>query len=1129
MWNIYYHLYLDEETARVLQTHLVRLLAASSSLQTWKESEFGEKFRFVTVSTLPSVRRLWHACAESLGKEDQDQCRADFDAALEYAKNEKDSGLGGLNFEGGGARGAAPIGIQGLANEGVKIALDSWWETGTYDPVPANTDIPNPLFAAWHSGLHYAGNPILSYHLTTAKAHLTENSPLGSESGSEDPSSFAIIAAAQAQFAKWSQAFTEMASGNMTLRYIAANSLSLCQTLQHHLGTGQPSGHFYRRQLTMERLELDPDEYGTNSNAPKQFDVIDTSILSEFLGTLNIIVSSSPLLKPVPWATLYTRTVDWGMDWRTEKKQTLFEELLFGPIRTVATLLGISPVEYWTNATAVLSVAEHLHDGVKPAVQWRLAWKFHEHWSGQTGQMLRLKVKDDIFVNLIQKVYRAMFAMEDLRGVFTLSQERSRNMMRKFGYPAYHRGSLVAFVRRLLQTVDVPEEVVCQMFLAETIEDSTSMLGYKFKPSFYMEMCRQGLYTLQQSIQRGPDAPLFSRWSEIPEAVAVTIAIPEASWKKVVNAALDVPIIFAVEAGIRGVQDGVQTWQDSIYSDVQVTFGTASTVGNRQGEELTVFVAEDRAAWSGDSDLIATFSVSAETLQMDTKHTKVGLYLHDTPMLAAPLTKKLPELGTPMRPEPMIIYETNLEDNDRVYITKNQPGQEGFPLYNNLAPTATQDTTGDHKSSFTADIDFSGVLNTITGRLDILSPDGQRLLADKAAVDVRKISPFTFEIVLGQREAVYPLCFPVPVVKDGSKTKVARASGYVEVTAPVAEPASSQTLDDFIFPSTLAKTGSSSGDGLTIPVPLNIPHVNLDNLPVLDISDKKRLGFLTTLTSRMFSTRERKLRDQADDTGLAPSARMNFKESLFTMFMLASGLQGGQTGLFAIHHPEKGGIHMLLFVSAIRLDGANTSVALDAAVIPFTVDIIRGGRLEAFLLILRELECCTITVDDEELVLWKKVLPALAERCRTWTHAEGCEYARPGAAVPLSTEPGEQVLCSCGAGKLPEGFIGLPEWDVASQFATRIAISPVYAMPFVEDVIDPSMDEGMSKLGLGVQGDETLRCRNCGDVEAKGGGALKKCMRCLKVRYCSAECQKKDWKKHRMECSEAEEKWGPKP
>lgn len=1098
-------------------------MAASTSLKEWRGSEFGETFRFVTTSTLSNVRHIWRSYAESLGNEGRAQCQADFKTALKHSKKYENVTFDNLSIENAGARAAAPVGIQGLAREEIKAALDSWWERGTYGQVPANTNVPNPLFAAAlseHSVLHYGGNPILSYHLATADAQFTESSSVQSDNGSDSPGSLAIVAAAQAQFAEWSQEFIGIASGNVTLRFVAANSLSLCHTLQHNIATGQLSGHFYRRQLSMERLELDADDYGPQSKTPKQFDVIDTSSLSDYLGTLNIITSSSPLLKSTPWATLYTRTVDR----KTEGEKAKFDELLCGPARTIVTLLRISPVEYWTNATAVSSVDEYVLDSQTPVVVCRLAWKRHEHLSGQTGQLLRLKVKDDDLVNLILKVYRTMFAIEDPAGTVVLSGEQQPNVMRKSAYPAYHPGSLVAFIRSLLHVLDVPKAAVSQALLTKIMQDSSFMLGHKLQPAFSLEMSSQGLYTLpelQQGIQRGPNAPLVSQWTDIPEAVAVTMAIPAVSWKKVAKAAIEANLSFAVEANLSVVGEDA-TLSYSIYSDVQVAFGTVSTAGDQQGQDFTVTIDEDPASWSGDSDLIATFVVSAGTLQVDPRHTKVSLCLQNTPLTAATFSTQQPEIGNPGLSEPMIIYETDLDDSDHVYITKNQPGQDGFALYSNLAPTSTEVTTGDYKSAFTADIDYSGVLITITGRLDILSSDGKRLLADKAAVDVRKISPFMFEVVLGEREAVYPLCFPVPVVKDGSKTKVARTSAYVEVIAPVAEPATAQTLDDFIFPSALAKTECSSDDRQIIPVPLNIPHVNLDNLPVLDVSDKKRLGFLTTLTSWMFSARERKLRDQADDSGLAMSARMNFKESLFTMFMLASGLQGGQTGLFAINHPDKGGIHMLLFVSAIRLDGANASVALDAAVIPFTVDIIKGGRLEAFLLILRELECCTITVDDEELVLWKKVLPALSERCRNWTHASECEYAKPEATIPLSTEPGKQVLCSCGAGKLPENFIGLPEWDVASQFATRIAISPVYAVPLVEDVVDPNVAESMSKLGLDVQGDETLRCWNCGDVEAKGGGPLRKCMRCVKVKYCSIECQKNDWKKHRMECVKEE-------
>lgn len=1128
-WNVYYHLFLDEESTQVLQSHLVRLVAASSSPKEWRESEFGQNFRFGTASTLSSVRRIWHSYLDSVQRTDLDQYRADFETALKHSKSYKDATLGSHVSEHGSFVAAAPLGAQALASKGMRTALNSWWEKGTTGLVPANTNIPNPLFAVTlskHSVLAYGGRPILSYHLATASAHFTEESPLQPDIGSENSSSLAIVATAQAQFADWSRSFMEMASANITFRFIAADGLSLCHTLQHFLETGELSGHFYRRQLTMEPLELDSDEYGMQSKTPKQFDIIDTSNLSVYSGTLNILVSGSPLLKATPWATLYTETIYDEQEIKTAK----FDELLYGPTRTVASLLGISPVEYWSNATAVSNVDEYMlavspiemvHR--TPGILWRFAWKSHEHLSGHTGQALRLKVKDDALVNLVHKLYLAMFAGEDIEGLLNLSGSQMISTLRKHGHPRYHRGSLVAFIRRLLQTVDASKEAVCRETLTKLTQDSTFLFGSRYLSALCLEFLRHGLYILpglQQVIQRGPSATLFSKWSHVPEAVAVTVVIPPANWKELAHVAPDGNVGFPLEGNLRGVQGGVPMWHH-IFSDVQIAFGTISTTGDRQGEEFTLAVDEDLTSWSSDSNMIATFSVPAAALQEDPKHTKVSLSLLNGLQTSVMFGKKLPHLLKPGLGEPVIIYETDLEDNAHVYITKNQPGLNVFPLYNNLKPKTTQETTGDEKSCFTADIDASGVLTTITGRLDISSQNGKKLLADKAAVDVRKISPFMFEVVLGEREVVYPLCFPLPVVKDGSKTRIARTSAYVEVIAPLADPATAQTLDDFVFPCALAKQDSNSRLGQTMPVPLNIPHLNLDNLPVLDVTDKKRLGFLTTLTSWMFSVRERKLRDEADDSGLATSARMNFKESLFTMFMLASGLQGGQTGMFAINHPDKGGIHMLLFVSAIRLDGANASVALDAAVIPFTVEIIKGGKLEAFLLILRELECCTITVNDEELTLWKKVLPALAERCRNWTHTTGCEYATPGASVPLSTDPGKQVLCSCGTGKLPEDFISLPEWDVAAQFATRIAISPTYAVPFVEDVIDPNTARNASGAGMSVQGDETLRCRSCGNLEAKGGGALKKCMRCLKVRYCSVECQKTDWKKHRMECVKA--------
>ena len=43
----------------------------------------------------------------------------------------------------------------------------------------------------------------------------------------------------------------------------------------------------------------------------------------------------------------------------------------------------------------------------------------------------------------------------------------------------------------------------------------------------------------------------------------------------------------------------------------------------------------------------------------------------------------------------------------------------------------------------------------------------------------------------------------------------------------------------------------------------------------------------------------------------------------------------------------------------------------------------------------------------------------------------------------------------------------------------------------------------------------------CGRCGKKGKGVeegLKRCMGCKKMLYCGKECQKKDWKEHKMEC-----------
>lgn len=1140
LWNTYYHLFLDNKSMQTLARHVQTLLGISESLEDWRNSDMGKNIGFSDRMTLAAVRKVWCKYAAAATAGDNEGYRSGHNAAFHRAREQRKSSSGGYELFYRTVRAAAPLGLQTMLDDELKAALQEWWETGTTGDVPEGTSLPNPLFAATISDadlLSCSGHPILGYHLAVAATHLAESSPLKlPATGDKDARFPGFVAAARTQFSEWSKAFINMPHDQWNLEFTAADCLSICHTLQRHSSTGDLSANLYRRQFSSDRLQLD-EAYG-ESYSRSRFDVIETCHLWDAVGGLNILLSAGPLLKNEPWATLHTTTTNGDPDDTTRD----MDRLLCAPFPTVTTLLGISPQEYWTNATAAPNVDEYMLSAFaaqisapEPGVQWRLAWKQSEYLSGQSRILPKLKAED--VVSLVQRLYQEMQLDKPAK---VQELEERVEVLRKPGLQ-YSVMVLVTFIKRLGQVLDIDVKAVCEKLLEQM-----------WQPQLAVEMSTQGLYTqpwLTEDIQSETKSEgLLSNWPNVPENVFITIKVPKARWGTVHSTTHSTDAAMVFEGYVKGSKSG-ETGFQWFFSNTHMVFGKVETEGEQNTPVFAVNVKEDELGWTGDADIIATFPVPSRAVQMGPSHTNVGLCLRDT-------TQNM-ELSSDSDLGPSLnIWETSLTDGSCVYITNHAPGQQDHPIYNSLGrPYPQESDEKECTSHFTVNLDASRRISSITGHLDVLSPASRTLLAEKATVEVSKNSPFIFDVSIGNREAMYQLHFPVPVVKHGSRTRVARTSSYIEIIAPLADFATAQALDDFIFLNTLSDTSVGPPAGpirQNVPITLNVPHLSLDALPILDASKKEGLKFLTTLVSLTFSTRERARREQlmsSNPSGLAPSPRMNFKESIFTMFMLASGhasgLQRGQTGLLAIEHPDRGGIHMLLFISALRLDPVHATAVLDAAVIPFTKEIIESGDLESFLLILHSLEMGTIIVDDDELVLWKRALPAFAERCRTWNHAADCEYAAGAhqATVPLSTEPGHRVLCYCGEGRLPDGFITLPEWDTAARrYATRVAISPLFAAPLVEDVFDPGAARtlvasvmGTGREGQGGKATPAPCCGACGKVEGEagaGGGAaagggggggtsrLRRCGRCRAAWYCSAECQRADWGKHQGECEE---------
>lgn len=513
-------------------------------------------------------------------------------------------------------------------------------------------------------------------------------------------------------------------------------------------------------------------------------------------------------------------------------------------------------------------------------------------------------------------------------------------------------------------------------------------------------------------------------------------------------------------------------------------------------------IEEDDAAWTGKSPLIASFWLSAPTLLCEPELAQVSFGLKSTPANTALYAK---DLGLNLT-----VHTAQLKSS-QVYVTQDPANLSGPSVV--CATASTQDplSVQERGSNTTVHAKFDAMsqLSTLSGRVTFNATALKQALKDQTPVSSIRRNTFTSSILFGKDNRSFDVQFPLPVDHSKTKLRIARSSGYVEVVIPVIRPLAHTTSADFLVPKMLVDRS---------PVLWNMPRVNLDKMPKLDLSDVSVIQWITTHTSLMWSSRERAMRDAMLDSnlGIGEDNKLNFKESLFSILMQFTGIQlsqqHGPIKVFGLNNKANGGIHVLIFPTALRLDVGSRTVVLDAAIIPLTEKLMM--RLHEFLSSLNGVApgICNVMVDDRELELWKNMLPAYVERCRTWQHKTTCEYKSAGS-IPVSTAFGTSPICSCGNGKLDKTSVtGITRWELAFPHAVRAAISPLYGVPFVENLYDDKFIRDMSKKA----GAEA--CEVCAATKAKSGGVLLKCSGCHIAKYCSAECQKVHWKVHRPQC-----------
>jgi len=58
IWNIYYHLYLDNESIKLLNDQATKLYQMATTMQSWINGKYGQQFRFCDEGTLLKVRSI---------------------------------------------------------------------------------------------------------------------------------------------------------------------------------------------------------------------------------------------------------------------------------------------------------------------------------------------------------------------------------------------------------------------------------------------------------------------------------------------------------------------------------------------------------------------------------------------------------------------------------------------------------------------------------------------------------------------------------------------------------------------------------------------------------------------------------------------------------------------------------------------------------------------------------------------------------------------------------------------------------------------------------------------------------------------------------------------------------------
>lgn len=1077
LWRMYYHLYVPSADILFVQQHCRKLLTASESLITWNDSPFGSSLKFSTEAGLSEVRRIWSLNAETRTKQDDDKTRQTIKSMYDRYATAEDIMLNGT-------RSAGAHGI--LASLLVTDAYHEYWKTGVVAGndqdisalVRENGGRANPLIFVSSSGafnMHYGSDPLLGFHLAEAlDSHQTTEATLNS---------FARIA--KSQFSGWCHEFVSgVASRSLNIMHHCGDALNFSHALQAIQGsaTVPPSTYFYTKPWSSVPLKLP-------SHLVTQYDVIDTSNVMDHVGLLNLLSSIVPLLSDKSGSVVYTESLVQS----SEQPEKVLETLLHSDVTVLSLILSVVPVGYllgvMTDSTHTEQLAatyarsdtspQHQH---RMRIPWKRAAQADSTASGRLTSSHRLRVDPEELASFFMHTYLAMF--REAEEIKTVSQVIRRKLTcplaGDIGF--YSRLSLVTLIASAKRNVSTDWNK-CVDALVQMIENDPSLIiGSNSLQELYMHLHLSELY--HSPMLEGNPRDRRTRYGKFRPAGELGV-LGQQSLPGIVHIALIVPrsnlaVFTDRQLGAPGVHLSVRGHDfDNSFHAIDVFFGQFESVAIDSSR-----VVQDTSGWSGTSDMIVTCRIPTWELLLGRRQDlHVELNINNSPVDRG----YIPLLG-----DRMAIFGATL-DSKNVRILTQAPCTEPESVSHTEPARFTESTD---TISATVALKRDGTLQSIAVTNNFApDSDQDRALKNGGVIENSQISPSVLAVSIGGWKNTSKFVFPFPVDGSACKIKVARKSSWIEIKAPASNALQHGGFDLNPFPITGQDTRSLAW---------GMGRVDPELQPPLKISASTP-EILNRLCWTALS--EGELDHIRANPGRVSRPRMlQLKEVVRQIFAGCAGCHGDNHNerLNMVVWTYDGVPKLQIIPSALRHDRDTGSIFLDGFYVPVTAESIR--RMVTSSTVPKIL---AIDASREDIELWQHLIPAIAERCRSWEHSPDCNF---------KTKPNTSFLCDCGVGQnaadMPSAFKSVAD------LATRIALPVISAVPYVESMTDAKMIEEVADAVAAVNLDhknETSSsdvCDNCGSDKP----GLKACSRCEKVKYCNHTCQKAAWKKHKKVC-----------